>query len=46
MRCRRPVLLAIATAASLPIRVSFLIGPPGAGDYGAASLGSIRIAGG
>jgi hypothetical protein len=37
------VLLAIATAASLPIRASFLVGPPGAGDYGAASLGSLRI---
>jgi Heliorhodopsin len=37
------VLLAIATAASLPITASFLIGPPGAGDYGAASLGSMRI---
>ena len=37
------VLLAIATAASLPITASFLIGPPGAGEYGAASLGSVRI---
>ena len=37
------VLLAIATAASLPITASFLIGPPGAGDYGSASLGSVRI---
>lgn len=37
------VLLAIATAASLPITASFLVGPPGAGDYGAASLGSVRI---
>ena len=37
------VLLAIATAASLPITASFLIGPPGSGDYGAASLGSLRI---
>jgi len=31
------VLLAIATAASLPITASFLVGPPGAGDYGAAA---------
>jgi hypothetical protein len=37
------VLLAIATAASLPITASFLIGPPGAGDYDSASLGSVRI---
>ncbi len=37
------VLLAIATAASLPVTASFLIGPPGAGDYGAASLGSLRV---
>jgi hypothetical protein len=37
------ILLAIATAASLPITASFLVGPPGAGDYGAASLGSVRI---
>jgi hypothetical protein len=37
------VLLAIATAVSLPITASFLVGPPGAGDYGAARLGSIRI---
>ena len=37
------VLLAIATAASLPITASFLTGPPGAGDYGSASLGSVRI---
>ena len=37
------VLLAVATAASLPVTASFLIGPPGAGDYGAASLGSLRI---
>jgi hypothetical protein len=37
------LLLAVATAASLPITASFLIGPPGAGDYGAASLGSVRI---
>jgi hypothetical protein len=37
------VLLAIATAASLPITASFLVGPPGAGDYGTASLGSLRI---
>ena len=37
------VLLAIATAASLPVTASFLVGPPGAGDYGSASLGSVRI---
>ena len=37
------VLLAIATAASLPVTASFLIGPPGVGDFGAASLGSLRI---
>jgi hypothetical protein len=37
------VLLAIATAASLPITASFLVGPPGAGDYGSASLGSVRV---
>ena len=37
------VLLAIATAASLPVTASFLTGPPGAGDYGDASLGSLRI---
>ena len=37
------VLLAIATAASLPITASFLTGPPGAGDYGSADLGSLRV---
>jgi hypothetical protein len=37
------VLLASATAASLPITASFLTGPPGAGDFGNASLGSVRI---
>lgn len=37
------VLLALATAASLPVTASFLTGPPGAGDYGTASLGSLRI---
>src|SRR4029079_10452385 len=36
-------LLAIATAASLPVTASFLIGPPGAGDFDTASLGSVRI---
>src|SRR5687768_965978 len=35
------VLLAIATAASLPITASFLTGPPGAGDYGSADLGRV-----
>ena len=37
------VLLAIATSASLPVTATFLTGPPGAGDYGSASLGSVRI---
>ncbi len=37
------VLLAVATAVSLPVTGSFLSGPPGAGDYGAASVGSLRI---
>jgi Heliorhodopsin len=37
------VLLAIATAVSLPVTASFLVGPPGAGDYGSASVGSLRI---
>jgi hypothetical protein len=37
------VLLALAAAASLPVTGSFLTGPPGAGDFGAASLGSLRI---
>jgi hypothetical protein len=37
------VLLAIATAASLPVTASFLTGPPGQGDYGAADIGSVRI---
>jgi Heliorhodopsin len=37
------VLLAIATSASLPVRTTFLVGPPGAGDYGSSTLGSLRI---
>ena len=37
------VLLAIAAAASLPVTASFLTGPPGAGDYGSADLGSLRV---
>lgn len=37
------VLLAIATAVSLPVTASFLTGPPGAGDYGASDLGSLRV---
>lgn len=37
------VLLAIATSASLPVTASFLTGPPGAGEYGSASLGSLRV---
>ncbi len=36
-------LLAFAASASLPVTASFLAGPPGAGDYGSASLGSLRI---
>lgn len=32
------VLLLVASAASLPVSAFFLTGPPGAGDYGAASL--------
>jgi hypothetical protein len=37
------VLLALAAATSLPVSASFLTGPPGAGDYGDTSLGSLRI---
>lgn len=37
------VLLAIASAATLPVTASFLLGPPGSADYGAADLGSVRI---
>lgn len=37
------VLLAIATAASLPVTASFLLGPPGSGEYGASTLGNVRI---
>lgn len=37
------VILAIAASASLPVTASFLTGPPGAGDYGSASLGSLRV---
>ena len=37
------LLLAIATAVSLPVTASFLTGPPAAGQYDAASLGSLRI---
>ena len=37
------VLLVIATAASLPVTTSFLVGPPGAGEFGSASLGSVRV---
>lgn len=37
------VLLALAKPASLPVSASFLVGPPGAGDYGSADLGSLRI---
>jgi hypothetical protein len=35
-----PVML--AAEASLPVTASFLAGPPGAGGYGSASLGSLR----
>lgn len=37
------VLLALAAAASLPVTASFLVGPPGAGEFGAADLGSLRV---
>ncbi len=37
------ILLAIASAASLPVTASFLTGPPGTGEFGDASLGSVRI---
>ena len=37
------VLLILAADASLPVTASFLAGPPGAGDYGSAGLGSLRI---
>lgn len=37
------VILAIAASASLPVTASFLTGPPGAGGYGSASLGSLRV---
>jgi hypothetical protein len=33
----------LAADASLPVTASFLAGPPGAGDYGSARLGSLRI---
>jgi heliorhodopsin len=36
-------LLVLAADASLPVTASFLAGPPGAGDYGSVSLGSLRI---
>jgi Heliorhodopsin len=36
-------LLMLAADASLPVTASFLAGPPGAGDYGSARLGSLRI---
>lgn len=36
-------LLMLAGEASLPVTASYLAGPPGAGDYGSASLGSLRI---
>jgi hypothetical protein len=37
------VLLALAADVSLPVTASFLTGPPGAGGYDSASLGSLRI---
>ena len=36
-------LLALAADVSLPVTASFLTGPPGAGGYDSASLGSLRI---
>jgi Heliorhodopsin len=36
-------LLMLAGEASLPVTASFLAGPPGAGDYGSAGLGSLRV---
>jgi hypothetical protein len=37
------LLLAVAAGVSLPVTASFLTGPPGAGDYDSATLGSLRI---
>jgi hypothetical protein len=37
------LLLALAAGASLPLTATFLAGPPGAGAYDSASLGSLRI---
>jgi hypothetical protein len=37
------VLLAVAASVSLPVTGSFLVGPPGAGDYDTATLGSLRV---
>jgi hypothetical protein len=37
------LLLAIASAASLPVTASFLLGPPGAGDTGSAELATLRV---
>jgi hypothetical protein len=37
------VLLALASAASLPVDASFLTGPPGAGDFDSTQLGTLRI---
>ena len=36
-------LLALAADVSLPVTATFLTGPPGAGGYDSASLGSLRI---
>jgi hypothetical protein len=37
------VLLTIATSVSLPVTGSFLVGPPGAGEYDDATIGSLRV---
>lgn len=37
------VLLVVAKAASLPVVSSFLVGPPGSGEYGSSDLFSLRI---
>ena len=37
------VLLIVAKPASLPVTGQFLVGPPGAGEYGSTELFSLRI---
>ena len=37
------VLLALASAVSLPVDATFLVGPPGAGDFDSSRLGTLRI---